>query len=67
MPLGARLPLSNAPLSLVIVWVTLSLLVQVALVPALMVRVPGEKEKLDKVTELLVPEVVVAELVDGAP
>jgi hypothetical protein len=49
---GARFPLSKAPVSLVMVCVVESLFVQVTEVPALTVRVAGEKAKLARVTAL---------------
>ncbi len=44
------LPLSKSPVSLVTVWVTESLFVQVTFVPALAVSVAGEKAKPEMLT-----------------
>ncbi len=62
--LVARFALVKTLSSLVTVWVTESLLVQVTVVPAVTVSVAGEKELLDIVTELPVDVVdVVVEVV----
>ena len=58
-----RLPLTKTPVSLAIICVVVSLLVQVTVVPALTVRVPGTKVKLEILTVLPEVDVPVVEVV----